>query len=117
MKDALAAQFEAELTTLEQTGAVLPLSLRPREAWFLLTVLQNSEEAENEALAWAKSLAENIQGRLCKTPAMQKAAERGWEAPEEGDYSSFGKDESSSVVVKAAPLRSKSQSAVKTKKK
>jgi hypothetical protein len=81
----LTDRFTAELTALEQSGAVLPLALRPSEAWYLLAALQlalrhpGMKGGENQGIAkFIQTLAENIQGRLCRAPVMQEIARRGW---------------------------------------
>src|SRR5262245_11867688 len=74
--------FLAELTTLESSGAVLPLHLRPSQAWYLFAALQLAlhhprlPAAQREYL---DSLARNIEGRLSNgRPAMTEVARMGW---------------------------------------
>jgi hypothetical protein len=80
----LEALFAEELAELETSGAGLPLVFSPSEAWYLFSLLQLTlRHPEIPAVpgvgAFARSLADNIQGRLCKTPAMAEIARRGWD--------------------------------------
>src|SRR5262245_18937216 len=84
MIDPLTDQFAEELAALEESGAVLPLRFKPSEACHLFAFLQLAFRHPDVAAmpgvgAFGKSLAEDIQRRLCKTPAMAEIARRGWD--------------------------------------
>ena len=80
----LQAAFEKELLALEQSGAGMPFTFKPSEGWMLLAALQlvlrhpQVNASAPGAGAFADKLARNIEGRLCKTPAMKEVAARGW---------------------------------------
>lgn len=85
MKDgALQDEFVKELKALEESGAGMPFVFTPSEAFTLLAVLQLALRHPNlaakgaTAAEFARSLAENIERRLCKTPALQEVASQGW---------------------------------------
>lgn len=77
----LKTAFETDLGALEQSGALMPMSFTPRQAWRLLGILQTvvllrlADSPDDDK--YARELAANIEGRLCKTPAMKEMAERG----------------------------------------
>ena len=87
---ALESQFTEELIALEHSGAGLPFIFTPSEAWYLLALLQlalrhpalakASQDVIGQPGEFARGLAENIEGRLCKTPAMREVARRGWDS-------------------------------------
>jgi hypothetical protein len=86
MDDAeLEKQFAADVVALEQSGAGMPFTFRPSEAWMLLSLLQLAlrhpgVSSDTKGVAeFGKALAKNIEGRLCRTPAMQEVARRGWD--------------------------------------
>jgi hypothetical protein len=104
MDDAeLEKQFAAEVVALEQSGAVLPLQFKPSEAWMLLALLQAAlrrpgiDAGPESVGAFGKTLAKNIEGRLCRTPAMQEVARRGW-----GQASDLKRDDRAAVERPAA---------------
>ena len=80
----LQAAFEKELLALEQSGAGMPFTFKPSEGWYLLGALQlvarhpDLKATAPEVDAFVNRLARNIEGRLCKTPAMKEVAARGW---------------------------------------
>jgi hypothetical protein len=78
--------FESEMGALESMGARMPLTLTPREAWALLMILQNAvllrlTDTQGDQ-QFARGLAEQIEGRLCKTPAMKERAEQASKSPQ-----------------------------------
>jgi hypothetical protein len=81
----LQAQFVEEITALEESGAGMPFIFKPSEAFMLLSILQLAlrhpamAQTSPTVAEFARALAENIQERLCKTPAMKEIAERGWQ--------------------------------------
>jgi hypothetical protein len=81
----LQKQFTEDLLALERSGAGMPFVFNPSEAFSLLALLQLAlrhpgigSDAKGTG-AFGRALAENIQGRLCRTPAMQEVARRGWD--------------------------------------
>jgi hypothetical protein len=76
--------FLLELLALEKSGAALPLTLKPSEAWYLLASLQlvlRHTGFDGEIRAYIDGLAHNIESRLCKgRPAMAAVAAMGWQA-------------------------------------
>src|SRR5262245_17717081 len=80
----LRESFLSELTTLQHSGAVLPFTLKPSEAWYLFASLQlvlRHPGVDGETRAFLDRFARNIEGRLCNgRPAMAKVAAMGWEA-------------------------------------
>ena len=71
-----------ELQTLEASAVVMPLVLKPAEAWFLLGFLQVTLRQPGipaKPREVIMELARNIEGRITNgRPAMQEAAIRGW---------------------------------------
>lgn len=86
MKDAedipLEDQFAADIKDLIDSGAGMPFVFNPGEAFMLLAVLQlalRHPGLDGAAGSFARELAENIQERLCVTPALKEVARLGWE--------------------------------------
>lgn len=84
MDNELQQAFERELEALERSGATMPL--RPAQAYKVLLVLQFAAQSKAAANGhpWlardAQQLGCEIEGRLCKTPAMREVARQGWAA-------------------------------------
>ncbi len=79
----LQQEFTRELVELENSGAGLPFVYAPSEAWMLLSVLQLALrhpglQDSSAVHTFARTLAQNIEARLCQTPAMKEVARRGW---------------------------------------
>jgi hypothetical protein len=78
----LGSQFEAEMRALIDAGAGLPFVFNPGEAFTLLAVLQlalRHPALDGYPEVFARSLAEEIERRLCVTPALREVARRGWD--------------------------------------
>ncbi len=81
MKLPLADEFNAEMRALTESGACLPLYLAPAEAFSLLSTLQlalRHPKMVGQAAELARKVAEEIEERLCKTPALKEVAAMGW---------------------------------------
>jgi|KBSMisStaDraftv2_1062788.scaffolds.fasta_scaffold2197489_1 hypothetical protein len=81
----LQEEFVKELKALEESGAGMPFVFTPSEAFTLLALLQLAlrhpylDDVGATTADFARNLAENIEQRLCITPAMQEVARRGWQ--------------------------------------
>ena len=81
--DDIFPQFMADLVNLEASGAGMPFVFSPSEAFFLLGTLQlalrHPDFAEHsKAQEFIRGLAEEIERRIGKTPALRTVAARGW---------------------------------------
>lgn len=88
---ALREDFLRELSDLEQDQVGYPFLFSAAEAYFVLYALQlalrhpamrpGAPDSPVSGLMadWLRALATDIQGRLCKTPALAKIAELGWQ--------------------------------------
>jgi hypothetical protein len=78
----LQQQFIQEIQTLQDSGAAMPLVFTPSEAFMLLAILQlvlRHPRVDGPTGEFARSFAENIEERLCKTPALKEVARQGWQ--------------------------------------
>lgn len=78
----LQEQFCAEIKALEDSGAGMPYVFRPAEAFCLLAILQlalRHPGCNGQTGEFARAFAENIEKRLCITPALQEVARQGWQ--------------------------------------
>lgn len=83
----LEEQFAADIKDLIDSGAGMPFVFNPGEAFMLLAVLQlalRHPGLDGAAGAFARGLAENIEQRLCVTPALKEVARRGWDSEYDG---------------------------------
>jgi hypothetical protein len=77
----LEERFAEEIQALIDSGAGMPFVFDPLEAFMLLGILQLALRHPGMADAtgqFARALAENIEQRLCITPAMKEIAQAGW---------------------------------------
>ncbi len=78
----LLEEFAKDMKTFEESGAGMPFVFTPSEAFQLLAIMQlalRHPELKGPTAAFGYKLALSIQDRLCKTPALQEVARRGWD--------------------------------------
>jgi hypothetical protein len=78
----LQQRFVQEILELQESGAGMPFVFTPSEAFTLLAILQlvlRHPRIDGPTGEFARSLAENIEERLCKTPALKEVARQGWQ--------------------------------------
>jgi len=81
-RNELLLEFTEEVRQLEESGAGMPFVFSPSEAFMLLAILQlalRHPRVDGTTGQFARTLAENIEGRLCKTPALKEVARQGWQ--------------------------------------
>jgi hypothetical protein len=83
-EDKVFRQFSRDLIDLELSGAGMAFVFKPSEAFFLLGTLQlamrHPQFSEHEAASrFIRGLAEEIEQRIGKTPALREVAARGWQ--------------------------------------
>jgi hypothetical protein len=80
--DILLDAFNAEIRSLTEAGAMVPISLDPAEAFTLMSLLQLA--LRHPAIvgfpqAFGRHLAKEIEKRFAELPAVSEIARRGWE--------------------------------------
>lgn len=81
--DPLYEQFSIEFMRLAENTTPILLSLRPLEAWIILSHLQlalRHPENVGESARVARRIAEQLQAFVAPSGALREVARRGWDA-------------------------------------